>query len=791
MKLLQRWSRKWLLITTPYAANAAHADQFRAQQLRACLRLTPWVLLSSTVNAGFVVWLFFTRSDAAYPPPLLFVWLLMVTVTSGLGLQRRRLMQRGLVRNTASLRTLSRVAQRAAMTAGLWALFFFLTYPHMDPMGQKISIAIAVGTICAGGFVFSSIPSAAIWFVLVTAVGFDLGLLRSGVTKESLSLTILLAGYVALVVSAIFATAQNLGARLLAEAESSKQAELVGLLLSDFEQDSSDWLWGLNAHGELEHVSARMEKVLGRSKESLIGVHLHQLFVSLLVRPSVEERDALQALHDVLAEQRAFKRIDIPVYMGAQQQWWSLTGKPLLGDNGRLVGWRGVGTDVTRSRQDSDAMSRLANFDSLTGLANRHQFQHRLSAAAGSPCTLLLLDLDNFKAANDVYGHSTGDKVLQIVANRFKAQTRSDDMLARLGGDEFALIARGEPEDVVVIDLAQRLIDSLREPLSIDGVQIKVGTSVGIARASECSGDPEELFQFADMALYAAKDAGRNIYCFFSLRMKEQAQTRLRMIDELRTALEEGQLELVYQPQVHLRSGCLTGVEALMRWRHPVRGMVSPAEFIPLAEQTNLILSMGLWALHEACQQAAAWVGDVVVAVNISVVQFGAPGFVQSVRSVLQETGLPAHRLELEITESLLIEDRHAVLGILRELRALGVRIALDDFGTGYSSLAYLRNFPLDKLKLDGAFVRRISESPQAHAIVRTIIDLGRALQLDVTAECIETRQQFDELRALGCTDAQGYWIAKPMPVSDLVDARGQWRFRGPEALALVLPEGV
>jgi diguanylate cyclase (GGDEF)-like protein len=745
------------------------------------------VLLANTLNSGFVLWLFLTRANTTISAYLPVAWMLLVLLTSALGLQRWRLMRRGEVRNTASLRTLSKFTRNAAISSALWALFFAGTYPHMDPMGQKITIAIAVGMICAGGFVFSSIPRAALSYVLIMALGFDIGLLRDGVSQESVSLSILLVGYVTLVISTIFSMAQNMGARLLAETESARQAELVGLLLHDFENNTSDWLWELNAHAELEHVSVRMAEVLGRSKESLLGVHMHALFKDLLVRPSPDEEDALDKLRACLEDARAFKRLDVPVYLAGELQWWSLTGKPLFGEAGTLVGWRGVGSDVTRARQDSDAMNRLANFDSLTGLANRHQFQQRLSALVGSPCTLLLLDLDNFKAANDRYGHATGDKVLQIVANRFKAQTRQGDVLARLGGDEFALIARGESGVEVLADLAYRLIDCLRVPLSIDGVQVKVGTSVGIATASDGLGDPDALLQFADMALYAAKDAGRNTHCFFSSDMKEQAKTRLAMMDDLRIATEQNQFELLYQPQVSLDTGQLTGVEALIRWRHPVRGMVSPGEFITLAEQTNLILPMGRWALQEACAQASAWASDVPVAVNISVVQFGDAGFVPFVLDTLQRTRLPAQRLELEITESLLIEDRHAVLTILRELRSLGVRIALDDFGTGYSSLAYLRTFPIDKLKIDGAFVRRISESSQAHAILRTIIELGRALQLDVTAECIETPEQFAALRALGCSGAQGYWIARPMPAAELVDPQGHWRFVPPPAMADML----
>lgn len=768
MQWVQKLGQWWHSVTTPYAVNESQAAQFRAHQLDACLKLTPWVIVASTLNSSIVLGFLYTSTASPILHSLGLVWLLLVVGAAANGMKRWRLMRQGAALTQVSLRTLNRATRNAAMYAALWGLFFAVAYPAMQLPGQKVVAAVAVGMICAGGFIFAPIPAAAILYVVIMALGFEIGLLRQVWTSEMLSLSILLLIYIILIIHTIHAMARNLGARLVAEAESIQQVEMIGLLLNDFESHTSDWLWELNARGELEYVSVRMEGDLARSKDRLLGSHFIDLLTSLQANPNEEKILALQTLQAALRKQQPFKRVDIPVEINGQNHWWSLSAKPLFNDQGELVSWRGVGTDVTRTRRDSETMNFLANYDALTGLANRHQFRQQLQSMHARPCTLFLLDLDDFKAANDRYGHSVGDQVLQLAASRLKSQLRSTDLFSRLGGDEFALLTWGEPDEHRLRELATRLIECLSDPLSVDGLQIKVGTSIGIARSSINPGSPEELLQFADMALYAAKDAGGSTYCFFSHEMKQREQNRLILIDELKMAIERRQFLLLYQPQFLLQDASLSGVEALVRWNHPERGWVSPGEFIPIAEQTSLILPLGAWILEEACREGAGWAQPVPVAVNISAVQFADPGFVATVHSVLQRTGLPAHRLELEITESLLIEDKTTVLQTLQSLNQLGVRIALDDFGTGYSSLAYLRNFPLKKLKIDGAFVRRLTENSQSNAIVRTIIALGQALNLDVTAECIETQQQYDTLRTMGCTSVQGYWMAQPMSAAEL-----------------------
>ena len=768
---------RWTSLTTPYVASDTQAAQFRAQQLHTCLRLTPWVVVSNILNCALVVWLFNRHLLAPVHWVWGVAWAVVTVVAASSGLRPWWLLRKGQLRNTASVKTLGKATRNAAVLAGLWGTVYAVAYPDMDILGQKAIIALAVGMICAGSFIFAPLPRAAVAYVIVMALGGLVGLARLGLTSESVILIILLLLFSGFMIAIVFYMARNLGVRLEAQAEAVRQAELVGLLLNDFESSSSDWLWELNAEGALEHVSVRMAQVLRQPKEALLGASFYQLLATHLrsESPTAQEHTALAVLETALSTTRAFRKIDIPVFLGGQQHWWSLTGKPLLDADGQLMGWRGVGTDITRSRNDTAAMHQLANFDVLTGLANRRYFQNCLADIRTRPCTLLLMDLDSFKAANDTHGHSTGDRVLQIVANRFKAQIRQGDVLARLGGDEFALIAWGSSADMAMADLATRLIESLREPMAIDHVRVKVGTSVGIAKSQDSTADVDELLKFADMALYAAKEAGRNTHVFFSQEMNELAQKRMKMVEELREAIERQQFVLLYQPQVNIKTGRLTCAEALIRWLHPLRGMVSPGEFVPLAEQTNLILSIGAWALGEACREAARWTNTMRVAVNVSAVQFCAPDFVQSVVRSLDDSGLAPHRLELEITESLLIEDRHAVRTILQSLREVGVRVALDDFGTGYSSLAYLRSFPLDKLKIDGAFVRRLSEDEQATAIVRTIIDLAQALHLDVTAECIETLDQYEALRALDCSDAQGYWVSRPVPSGELLAFVDQW----------------
>ncbi|MBW5433938.1 EAL domain-containing protein [Bradyrhizobium canariense] len=436
-------------------------------------------------------------------------------------------------------------------------------------------------------------------------------------------------------------------------------------------------------------------------------------------------------------------------------------------------GWVVTYEDVTERHKAQARVAHMARHDSLTDLPNRTLFREKMGeglnqvAIAGGAMAVLCFDLDNFKTVNDRLGHAAGDRLLRWVAAQLQENVGEHDTVARLGGDEFAVLQRG-PQPQSAERLARRLVEIIGHPPPLEHQSMHVGVSVGIAIAPDHGLDADELMKCADLALYQAKAKGRGAYQLFEPEMEKEARSRHALEHDLRGALEAREFHLAFQPQVRLDTTELTGFEALLRWKHPSRGLVSPAEFIPIAEENGLIVPIGEWVLRTACATAATW-PDLTVAVNLSPVQFRSRGLVAMVTSALAEAGLPPHRLELEVTETALLDDSEATIEILHQLRALGVRVSLDDFGIGYSSLSYLRKFPFDRIKIDRSFVGTLSESPESMAIVRTIASLGSVLNVETTAEGVETIEQLDFVRECGCTAVQGYYFGKPSPAAEVV----------------------
>lgn len=426
--------------------------------------------------------------------------------------------------------------------------------------------------------------------------------------------------------------------------------------------------------------------------------------------------------------------------------------------------------DTTERNRAEARIAFMARHDPLTNLPNRAAFRESLEGAlapAGAELAVFLVDLDYFKQVNDTLGHSVGDQVLRAASLRLLTAAGDRDVVTRLGGDEFAILYRGGVDDAALAGFGLRILQSLARPFDIDGQQIVVGASVGVARAPRDARCPETLLRQADLALYASKNAGRGTCSLFEPALDEAARERATLESELRRALVRREFVVHYQPIVDLRSGEVRTMEALVRWRHPTRGLVSPAEFIPFAEQSLLISQIGQFVLEQACADAASWPPDVKVAVNVSPVQFRHANIFVTVAQTLERTGLSPRRLEIEITESLLLERAEATLATLRALRALGVSISLDDFGTGFSSLTYLRSFPFDKIKIDRAFVEAIGSEPASLAIIDAIVTLGSRLGMRVTAEGIEEPAQARYLLSIGCDEGQGYLFSHPRPVSD------------------------
>jgi diguanylate cyclase (GGDEF)-like protein len=435
-------------------------------------------------------------------------------------------------------------------------------------------------------------------------------------------------------------------------------------------------------------------------------------------------------------------------------------------------GWIATHEDVTERIRNGERIAYLARHDILTGLPNRLHFRERTEEALpllrrGEGFAVLCIDLDHFKEVNDALGHPSGDKLLQLVADRLRQNVRETDILARLGGDEFAVVQTmlQRPEEVTV--LAGRIVEVLTQPYEVDGQEVVVGASIGVAVAPGDGDDPDQLLKNADLALYRAKADGRGMFRFFEAEMDACLQARRKLETELRKALTQNEFEVYYQPIVDLQDNQVTAFEALIRWNHPERGLVMPDEFISVAEKLGLIGPIGEWVLHQACADAATWPRGIRVAVNLSPLQFRTtlvPAVVQSLASA----GLCASRLELEITESVVLQNNEATMSMLRQLHEIGVRISMDDFGTGYSSLSYLHSFPFDKIKIDRLFVSDLDANADCAAIVRAVAGLGKTLGMKTTAEGVETREQLDWLRSEGCTEVQGYLFSRPQRARNL-----------------------
>jgi diguanylate cyclase (GGDEF)-like protein/PAS domain S-box-containing protein len=450
----------------------------------------------------------------------------------------------------------------------------------------------------------------------------------------------------------------------------------------------------------------------------------------------------------------------------------------IMGDKGEPEYLLTVVEDITERKRASDQIAHLAHHDALTQLPNRASFNERLAdtlaraKTTGESFAVLCIDLDRFKEVNDVFGHSVGDDLLREVSRRL--QTVLDKgFIARLGGDEFTMIVGDNPQPAAVAALADRVLATVAEEIDLDGCRLRIGMSIGVAIFPGDGADLTTLLSNADAALYRAKGEGRNCIRFFEPEMDRRLRERRALQHELRTAVSRGELQLYYQPQAQMGRE-IVGFEALVRWWHPTRGLIAPATFIPLAEENGLIIPIGEWILREACREAASWARPLQIAINLSPVQFRHGDLPALVHAILLETGLAPDRLELEITENVLMGDFSRAVGILRRLKGLGVRISMDDFGTGYSSLSYLQSFPFDKIKIDQAFISNLDRNAQSAAIVRAVIGLGRGLALPVVAEGVETEEQLKFLRHEACDEIQGFLIGQPRPIEDYAELVGR-----------------
>lgn len=762
LRFLRGWLRACWCVP---GVEGAQAAVFRGQQFRATAALMPQGSLCALVLVGIALGL----HPRLAQEPLVFGCALVLCSFALANLWIWRVWKDKPADTPVSARSAWLLALSTGTIGVAYSVLALRLFDAGDDPARTAIVAVLAAVISTGGWITASLPQVGLVWTAATCGACMIGIgLGHGARYGALVPMLGLYGGV-LALTVLLSARQFIG-RLQAEYLLKRQKETIGLLLNDFEEGASDWLWETDRDGRLTHVSVRLAEATGSTVDALSGRLLADVLATLLPPANEPAQDACRQLTGQLHGDTAFRELTVPVTLGGEQRWWSFAAKPLRDPVGQITGWRGVVSDVTVIRERNEELMRQANLDSLTGLGNRHFFHRRLARCFRDPrnpqpCALFVLDLDNFKNVNDSLGHAAGDQLLRHVARRLRRQTPREAVLARLGGDEFALILPGDYERARLERFGQRLQGALQESCVIDGHRIDIHASIGVAHAPRDASNAEDLLKVADMALYAAKAAGRRTLRFFERHLEVDAREKLSLLADLGVALRDGQLDVYYQPQIRLQDGALVGFEALVRWQHPTRGMVPPVQFIALAEDSGLIVPLGRWVLERACRDAKSWPADKRVAVNVSAVEFERTDIRRVVREVLEITGLPVARLELELTESSLLADAATATRTLQGLRKDGLRIALDDFGTGFSSLAYLRRLPLDKLKIDRSFVRPLAQATDAQstAIVHTIVDLGRAMNLETIAEGVETPAQERALRDLGCAYGQGYLFAKPM----------------------------
>lgn len=663
------------------------------------------------------------------------------------------------------------LTERHALGTGLvWSSSFLLLGPYGDVTQLLALWAMALSMMVFSSMLLPTLPRATAFFVTTTSITATAAFIVEG--HYYLAIIPLGIGVLLAISSLRAARAQILYE--LANGIVHEKSETVSLLLKEFEDSGADWLWQTDTHRCAVHVGPRFAYAMDAATHDIEGQPLLKLIAGDCW-DNGSYPDALHELADKLKKREAFSNLIVPVVIKGQQRFWELSASPRQSDSGSFIGFRGVGSDVTEQRMSEEKISHLARFDTLTGLPNRLQLNEALSTALTDAdrwrrkCGLMMLDLDRFKAVNDTLGHPIGDKLLAQVAKRLESIMSENELCGRLGGDEFAVVISDASDSTHVHNLARNIIEILSRPYSVDQNTLYIGASIGSAIGPRDGRTVELLMRSADLALYRSKDDGGNSHNNYEHKLHANAEERRQMEFELRNALEKEQLHVEYQPLVSSSSDhTLLGFEALLRWENPKFGKVSPAKFVPVAEDARLIVPIGEWVLRRACKDAVAWPETTRVAVNISVDQLTSPGFADTVIAALDEAKLPAWRLELEVTESIFLRDARTATRVLERLRQLGCKLSLDDFGTGYSSLGYLKDVRFDTIKIDRSFVQGAAQNKrESLAIIRAVVAMAESMEMSTTAEGVETEGELAMIQQLGCQKIQGYYFGRPMLYKD------------------------
>ena len=705
---------------------------------------------------------------ASVGPLLIGVWLAGLSAVQiyGLWADRRNAAPRRIRGRQPAFRGHSVIA---VASAALWVLPFVAFAPLGSNESLIALLAVIAVLMAVRVYFYTTTPLNMVIATILNGVGAAIPFVLSGELTVVAGIALFT---IATTLGAVEVGRAHMGARI-AESVIAEKEEVVSLLLREFEENEADWLWEIDPRRRLQSVSPRFAFALNASDAEVEGKPL----LALIAGDRWESGDFPPSLHelaDKLRNRENFSNLFVQVSIKGVERWWELSGTPIRDERGKFTGFRGVGSDVTEQRQSSEKIEYLARYDTLTSLPNRLMLTEALGDALEyaqhwrTRCALMMIDLDRFKAVNDSLGHMTGDKLLAQVSSRLQGLMGDNAIVGRLGGDEFAVVIRDASDLDYLRNLAQRVISSLSEPYQVDNHTLYVGASVGSAIGPRDGRTVEELMRNADLALYRAKDSGGGEHCRFEQNLHASAEERRQLEVSLRKALGLDEFVLHYQPVVDARSENVVSFEALVRWNSSEHGFVSPGKFIPLAEDTRLIVPIGKWVLRQACFEARNWPEHVKVNVNVSPEQLLEPDFHQDVVEALSASGLRPERLEIEVTESIFLRDASIARNALEQVMALGCSIALDDFGTGYSSLGYLRKLRFSTIKVDRSFVQGASQgSNESLAIINAVVAMAKSLDMTTTAEGVESAEEAELLRNLGCDKIQGYYFGRPMPSAD------------------------
>ncbi|MES2492681.1 MAG: EAL domain-containing protein [Pseudomonadota bacterium] len=657
----------------------------------------------------------------------------------------------------------------SVIVAVVWAVPMLFFAPLTGSVGRLELWTILAMLMTASAVVVPAVPLATILFTGIVGGVAALEFAWCGMPQ----MAILAITFIIIITVGTIEGARTYLASRVAEAGMTEKSEVVSLLLREFEEGEADWLWQIDTSRRVRAISPRFAFALGLDPEDIDGKSL----IQLIAGDAWETGQFPSSLHDLaerIKRRESFSNLLVRVTAKGRQRWWELSGTPKLDENGVYEGFRGVGSDVTEQRESADKIAKLARYDTLTGLPNRLMLTEAMAEAMRyaeqwrTRCAFLMIDLDRFKSVNDTLGHIVGDQLLARVSGRLKELMTENELCGRLGGDEFAIVIRDASDISRVEHVANAVIDRLSQPYEVDHHTLYVGASVGSALGPRDGSTVETLMRNADLALYRSKDAGGGKYFTYEPALHAHAEERRKLEFSLRRALERDELLLHYQPVVDATSEQVVSFEALLRWQSAEHGSVSPAKFIPLAEDTRLIVPIGEWVLRDACREALNWPAHIKVAVNVSGEQLLDPQFASTVVSALAVTGLPASRLEIEVTESIFLRDANAARNTLEQIMGLGCSVALDDFGTGYSSLGYLRQLRFSTIKVDRSFVQGAAQkNPESLAIIRAVVAMAESLGVTTTAEGVETEAELGMVRQLGCNKIQGYYFGRPMPATE------------------------